>query len=178
MSIFSVVSFSQVMCRRVGYPHQAGGAVRLAAAVAWQWSHAVGHLAARVVQRHAGVIALGRRDHAPAPVLVDDRHPVPGQVDRRRRPGRRRRGAGGRTRATALLAPKKPRSPRAPRPGSRASSAVLRPVSSQAARAATQISLQHTFDVTSAAGCDMLRYAASTNASVVQKPCAAPYRGS
>ena len=45
----------------------------------------VGRLAARVVQRHARVVALGGRHHAPAPVLADDRHPGADEIDGRHR---------------------------------------------------------------------------------------------
>ena len=57
-------------------------------------------LCASGVSGSTSVVAFGGRDHPPAPVLRDDRHPVAGEVDRGRRSRdgrrrRRRRGAGG-----------------------------------------------------------------------------------
>ena len=73
----------------------------------------VGHPAALGVERHAGVVALGRRHHPKAPVFGDHRHPVAGQIDRRRRLARRRRTAAPRRRAARpVLAPRDERDDR------------------------------------------------------------------
>ena len=59
------------------------------------------------VQRQADEVPARRRDHAPAPVLVDDRHPVASQTEVLRRQLLRGQGCGGRHR----LAPPRRRPP-------------------------------------------------------------------
>ena len=46
----------------------------------------VGRTRAGLIQRHAFVVALLRSLDAMAPVFADDRNPVAGEIDRRRRP--------------------------------------------------------------------------------------------
>ena len=147
----AVVLPGDVEARR--HPHQAGRAVGLAAAVREPWSTLSATLRAVVVQRHAGVVALRRRHHAPPPVLVDDRHPVAGQVDRRRRPRRRRpRRRRGWTAARPCWAAERNRARH--QATTRIPHFICRPpsrVSSSAARAATQISVNGSRST--AAGC-------------------------
>ena len=77
-----------------GHPHDVADPVRFArqaARLVLGQVPCVGDASALVVDRHAGVIALGRRQHSPAPVFGDERYPVTGDIDRcdgPRRPGR------------------------------------------------------------------------------------------
>ena len=86
VSIFSVLSSCHEMRRRAGSRMIAGAAYARhcsPAASSFAGIPRVGDLAAGRVDRDVGVVALRRRDHPPAPVLADDRHPVAGEIDRR-----------------------------------------------------------------------------------------------
>src|SRR6202021_2989257 len=77
-----VVLPSDVQAR--GYAHQTSRAVCLALIAGGFVLGRIpflGDLLACWIQRHSRDIALGRRDHAEAPVFADDGTPVAGQLD-------------------------------------------------------------------------------------------------
>src|SRR5436190_6321386 len=76
------------------HAHDCGGAVRLAliaGRLVFRRIPAVRDAAPLCIERNSAVLTFGRSDHAEAPVLGDDRYPIPREVDRSRRPGRRGR---------------------------------------------------------------------------------------
>src|SRR5712691_11609289 len=76
------------------HAHDCGGAVRLAliaGRLVFRGIPAVRDAAPLCGERNSAVLTFGRSDHAEAPVLGDDRYPIPREVDWSRRSGRRGR---------------------------------------------------------------------------------------
>ena len=79
VSISSVLSSTQVMCRRIGrcmIPAAPNARQLISIGLVLCGIPQAPHAPAFGVERNEGDVSLGRSDHAPAPFVVNDRDPV------------------------------------------------------------------------------------------------------